>query len=203
MESGVGADYDCYDRGKKVVENVLTRRAESPPIDAAIGRMHRLVEHLDAAYNLARWLLRNETEAEDAVQEAYLRAFHHSQSFRGGDSRAWLLTIVRNHCYDRLRQSRAFTHSAFEEKSHISGKIFDPESSLLRQETLEQVKQALENLPPQLREVLILREFEEMSYRQIAAAAEIPVGTVMSRLSRARQHLQEILIVEGRGTETQ
>src|SRR6266849_5666270 len=189
-------------RGKSIVENLPTQHAE-PPVDGTLGNMGLLVAHLDAAYNLARWLLRNETQAEDAVQEAYLRAFHHFKTFQGGDGRAWLLTIVRNGCYDRLKQSAAGTHSTFDEQTHFAcQKTLNPESSLLRQERTEQLRRALENLPPQLREVLVLREFEEMSYKQIATAVEIPVGTVMSRLSRARQQLQQIVFAVDRAQET-
>lgn len=180
------------------MKNLPTQPAERAPVDGSPDNMALLVVHLDTAYNLARWLLRNESEAEDAVQEAYLRAFRHWKSFRGGDSRAWLLTIVRNSCYDRLKRSSAGAHRTLDEQTDLAcQKTLNPESSLLRQEETARVRWALENLPPQLREVLVLREFEEMSYRQIATAVEIPVGTVMSRLSRARQQLQQIVVAEG------
>ena len=159
----------------------------------SISAMGVLVTHLDAAYNLARWLLRDKTEAEDAVQEAYLRAFRHFESFRGGDGRAWLLTIVRNHCYDRLKETAIFTYGTFEEQAHVSDKIPNQESTLLQREKTEQVRRAFQNLPTHLRQVLALREFEDMSYNQIARLAGIPLGTVMSRLSRARQQLRRMI----------
>ena len=148
--------------------------------------------HLTAAYNLARWLLRNETEAEDAVQDAYLRAFEGFKTFRGGDGRGWFLTIVRNCCYDRLRRKTTFgNHSALDDDMQISDCGPSPESSLLHHERRAQIDTALLMLSPSLREVLVLREVEEMSYSQIAQVIGTPVGTVMSRLNRARRHLQQ------------
>ena len=186
--------------GKIDVEN-LTREAD-PPADRGSGsEMGLLVMHLDAAYRLARWLLRDETEAEDAVQEAYLRAFRNFQSLRGGDSRAWLLTIVRNGCYDRLRQGAVCSHSAFEEQTHACDRFLNQEAALLHRERTEQIRRALENLPANLREVLVLREFEEMSYSQIAAVVDVPMGTVMSRLNRARHQLRQMMSFEGGAKE--
>ena len=179
------------------MENLPIQQAGRLPVDGNPGNMALLVTHLGPAYNLARWLLRNETEAEDAVQEAYLRACHRIKSLRGDDSRAWLLAIVRNSCYDRLKQSAARVHQSLDDHTNLACEnTINPESSLLRQEEIDSLRRALENLPPHLREVLVLREFEEMSYRQIATAVEIPVGTVMSRLSRARQQLQQIVFAE-------
>jgi RNA polymerase sigma-70 factor, ECF subfamily len=155
-----------------------------------------LVTHLDAAYNLARWLMRNETEAEDVVQDAYVRAISHFTSFRGGDGRAWLLTIVRNSCYDRLKQRGASGQDTdFDETVHSAGRQTpDPETSLLLAERTELLTKSLAKLPAQYREVLVLRELEQLSYREIATIARIPVGTVMSRLSRARQQLEQTLL---------
>jgi RNA polymerase sigma factor (sigma-70 family) len=190
------------ERGMKIVKNLPIQHAERLPIDGKPGNVALLVTHLGTAYNLARWLLRNETEAEDAVQEAYLRAFHHIKSFRGDDSRAWLLTIVRNSCYDRLKQSAVGVHQTLHDYPDLAcPNTSNPELSLLRQEEIDSLRRALEDLPSQLREVLVLREFEEMSYRQIATAVEIPVGTVMSRLSRARQQLQQIVFAEDGGQQ--
>jgi RNA polymerase sigma-70 factor (ECF subfamily) len=157
--------------------------------------MSLLVAHLDAAYNLARWLMRNETDAEDLVQEAYLRAFTHFAGFRGGDGRAWLLAIVRNSCYDRLKQKGVREHNtAFDEAVHsVDQQTLNPETSLLLAERAEVVKESLADLPAEYREVLVLRELEQLSYREIASIAGIPLGTVMSRLSRARQRLQQRL----------
>jgi RNA polymerase sigma-70 factor (ECF subfamily) len=154
-----------------------------------------LVEHLDAAYNLARWLMRNEAEAEDSVQEAYLRAINHFAGFRGGDGRAWLLTIVRNTCYTRLRRNGASGQNTdFDEAVHSAGRQTpNPETVLLLAERRELVRKSLAELPVEYREVLVLRELEQLSYREIANIVAIPLGTVMSRLSRARQQLQQNL----------
>jgi RNA polymerase sigma factor (sigma-70 family) len=154
--------------------------------------MTRFLPHLDAAYNLARWLMRNEHDAEDAVQEAYLKAFRHQAGFRGHDGRAWLLAIVRNTCYDRLKQSGVRDNNAFDERIHSVGRsTIDPEASLLEKEKTELLREALEALSPEYREVLVLRELEELSYVEIASITKIPIGTVMSRLSRARKQLQQ------------
>jgi RNA polymerase sigma factor (sigma-70 family) len=154
--------------------------------------MTKFLPHLDAAYNLARWLMRNEHDAEDMVQEAYLKAFRHQAGFRGDDGRAWLLAIVRNTCYDRLKQSGVRDSSAFDERIHSIGQsTTNPETSLLDQEKTELLREALEVLSPEYREVLVLRELEELSYVEIASVTKIPIGTVMSRLSRARKQLQE------------
>jgi RNA polymerase sigma factor (sigma-70 family) len=163
--------------------------------EAARGDMAMLVVHLDAAYNLARWLMRNETDAEDLVQEAYVRAFTHFAGFRGGDGRAWLLAIVRNSCYDRLKQKGVREqYAAFDETLHSTDRqTLNPETSLLQAERSELVRESLAELPPEYREVLVLRELEQLSYREIATIAGIPLGTVMSRLSRARQRLQQSL----------
>jgi RNA polymerase sigma-70 factor (ECF subfamily) len=157
--------------------------------------MALLVPHLDAAYNLARCLMRNETDAEDLVQEAYLRAISHFPSFRGGDGRAWLLTIVRN-CYYRLEQKGSRGQSTdFDEAVCSAGRqTSNPETLLILEERAELVRQSLAELPPEYREVMVLRELEQLSYREIANIAGIPLGTVMSRLNRARQRLQENLL---------
>ncbi len=155
-----------------------------------------LVAHLGAAYNLARWLLRDETEAEDAVQEAYLRAISHFASFRGGDGRAWLLTIVRNSCFNRLRQrGTGGLNTDFDEAVHSAGgQTSNPEAALLRAERTELVRKSVEELPEPYREVIVLRELEQLSYREIANVVSIPLGTVMSRLNRARQQLQQAIL---------
>jgi RNA polymerase sigma-70 factor (ECF subfamily) len=158
--------------------------------------MASLVAHLDAAYNLARWLMRNETEAEDAVQDAYLRAISHLTGFRGGDERAWMPTIVRNSCYDRLKQRRnSGQNTDFDEAVHSAGRQTpNPETALLLAERSELVRKLLAELPAEYCEVLVLRELEQLSYREIANIAGIPQGTVMSRLSRGRQNLQQTLL---------
>jgi RNA polymerase sigma factor (sigma-70 family) len=158
----------------------------------------QLVNHLDASYNLAKWLTQNEHDAEDIVQDAYLRAIRHFGSFQGGEGRAWLLTIVRNLCYDSMRRRNVRERTAsFDEELHNPGptNTSDPEACLLQKERAEMLRNALAELPLELREVLVLRELQELSYREIASIAEVPMGTVMSRLSRARQRLQQILLL--------
>jgi len=155
--------------------------------------------HLRAAYNLARWLTRNETDAEDVVQEAYLRAFRLFDSFRGGDGRPWLLAIVRNTFYTWKQQNKAIElQTSFDEEIHtVRENHLDPETRLLEKANSELLRQALEELPAEFREVIVLRELEGLSYKQIADVAEIPVGTVMSRLARARKRLQQSLTCRG------
>jgi RNA polymerase sigma-70 factor (ECF subfamily) len=161
------------------------------------GDQASLVEHLGAAYNLARWLMRNEAEAEDSVQEAYLRAIRHFASFRGGNRRAWLLTIVRNTCYNRLRRNGVSgQNTRFDEAVHSAAgrQAPNPETAVLMIQRTELVRKSLAELPEEYREILVLRELEQLSYREIANLAGIPLGTVMSRLSRARQQLQQTLL---------
>ncbi len=151
-----------------------------------------VLPHLDSAYNLARWLIRNDHDAEDLVQEACLRALKFFDGFRGGDPRAWLLTIVRNRCYTWLEQNRLqeFT-TVFDEEIHTAEEQSrSPEALLLESADASRVKAALEELPPEFREAIVLRELEGMSYKEIAGLCGIPVGTVMSRLARARQRLE-------------
>jgi RNA polymerase sigma-70 factor, ECF subfamily len=152
-----------------------------------------VLPHLDAAYNLARWLTRNEADAQDVVQEAYLRAFKFFGGFHGGNSRAWLLTIVRNTSYTWLQQNRTHEPAAeFDEEIH-SVEGGNPETKLLERADRELLKQALEELPDEFREVVIMRELEGLSYKEIAGIIDIPLGTVMSRLARARKRLWQYL----------
>ena len=151
--------------------------------------------HLDAAYNLARWLIGNEHDAEDLAQEAYLRAFKAFDGFHGANSRAWLLMIVRHTCYSWFHQNRSRElTTVFDEEIHReeSG-AGNPETLLLESADKQLLREALEKLPLEFREALILRELEGLSYKEIAEVAGIPAGTVMSRLARARQHLQRCL----------
>lgn len=158
--------------------------------------------HLDAAYNLARWLTRDPNDAQDCVQDALLRALRFFGSFRGGDGRAWLLTIVRNSCYSFLKQRRGHElleydedqdslHDSLVEESSCGG---DPEALLLRVGEARRMEAALLALPAEFREILVLRELEELSYKQIADVLGLPIGTVMSRLSRARERLRRQLM---------
>ncbi len=152
-----------------------------------------VLPHTDAAYNLARWLTRNDCDAEDLVQEAYLRAFKSFEGFHGGAGRAWLLTIVRNTCYTWLQQNpaRELTTPFDEEIHSVENDASNPEALLLESIDSQLLRQALEELPLEFREVLILRELEGLSYKEIADVADIPVGTVMSRLARARERLKQ------------
>jgi RNA polymerase sigma-70 factor (ECF subfamily) len=154
-----------------------------------------VLPHLDTAYNLARWLTHNAQDAEDVVQEASLRAFRFFPGFRGGDPRAWLLRIVRNTCYTWLHTNRPLQDAMeFDENVfHPDSEAPNPEDVLLQNDSGILVHKALEELPPNYREVLVLRELEGMSYKQIAAIMGTPVGTVMSSLSRARYRLREVL----------
>ena len=154
-----------------------------------------ILPHLDAAYNLARWLTGNERDAEDVTQEACLRAFKFFDGFRGGDARAWLLTIVRRTTWSWLQSNRRHEEAVeFDEELH-GGQDFsaNPEETLARAGDAEAVRQAIAALPAVFREVLVLRELEGCSYKEIADIAGVPIGTVMSRITRARRHLQTAL----------
>jgi RNA polymerase sigma-70 factor (ECF subfamily) len=152
-----------------------------------------LLAYLDPAYNVAHWLVRNAHDAEDVVQEAYLRAFQYCDGFRGGDARAWFLTIVRNTAYTWLRKTRAFEPvSEFDEQMASTGVAMpNPEQLLLQKDDGRLVAQAMSQLPVRFREILTLRELEGCSYRQIADVMGVPMGTVMSTLSRARERFRQ------------
>lgn len=154
-----------------------------------------VLPHLDAAYNLARWLTRNSQDAEDVVQEAYLRALRYFPGFRGGDGRAWLLIIVRNTCFTWLHANRPLKDATeFDENfAPPDSRAPNPEELALHTNTSTLVRKALEKLPRNFREVLVLRELEGLSYREIAAITGVPAGTVMSSLSRARARLRQAL----------
>jgi RNA polymerase sigma-70 factor, ECF subfamily len=161
-----------------------------------------VLPHLDAAYNLARWLLRSPADCEDVVQEACLRALRFFDGFRGGDGRAWLLKIVRNSCYSWVRKNRPTELSdEFDETVHSKEVVGeDTEAKLVSRANSEQVREALEALPAAFREVLVLREIEELSYKEISDITGVPMGTVMSSLSRARRRLrEELLAAAGKG----
>ena len=152
-----------------------------------------MLPHLGAAYNLARWLVRREAEAEDLAQEAMLRAYRFFGGFRGGDARAWLLKIVRNVSYTWLEAAQATDASAeFDEELHGAADV-TPESLAIAGAERERLARALEELPTRFREVLILRELEGCSYKEIAEITGSPIGTVMSSLSRARRRLGQAL----------
>lgn len=152
-----------------------------------------VMPHLNAAFNLSRWLLRSRADAEDVAQEALLRAYRFFHGYQGGDAKAWLLQIVRNTCYSWLEKNRPMElMTEFEEDAHPQSSA-NPEAMAIASNNRERLRQALETLPPRFREVIILRELEGCSYKEIAAITSIPIGTVMSALSRARQQLQKSL----------
>ena len=152
-----------------------------------------VLPHLDAAYNLARWLTRDTHDAEDVVQDACIRALKYIGSLEGGDARGWFLKIVRNAFYDWLGRNRP-AEVVNDENEAVDAAVdpiaISPEQAAMRKAELRMLADAVEELPLQYREVLILRELEELSYKEIARVADIPIGTVMSRLARARGLLQ-------------
>jgi RNA polymerase sigma-70 factor (ECF subfamily) len=147
--------------------------------------------HLDAAYNLARWLSRSPADADDIVQDAMLRAFRGFDGFRGGDAKAWLLTIVRNCWRSAGAATRRRSHTPIEDENLVAGEA-DPEEAAIQSGARRRLDSLVAQLPEEFREVLILREMEDMSYREIAEITGAPIGTVMSRLARARASLREI-----------
>src|SRR3989440_385523 len=179
---------------------VVPKKQEEPdqsPKEELMSFEAAMLPHLDAAHNLARWLLRNEQDAQDVVQEAYLRAFRSFSGFHGTNGRAWLLTIVRNTSYTLLKKNRAvdFT-TTFDEEIHGSGhESVSPAAILEHAEDAELIREAMDELPAEFREILVLRHQEGLSYKEIANIARIPLGTVMSRLARARDKLKEYLAV--------
>src|SRR5579862_4831310 len=158
-----------------------------------------VLPHLDAAYNLARWLVRSPQDAEDVVQEAYLRAFKFFGGYQGGDARAWVLKIVRNTSYTFLQKNRpADLAEEFDETIHTTGTdrlgAHGAEAALLQSAESRMLHEALDELPVNHREVLVLRELEGMSYKEIAEIMGVPIGTVMSGLARGRSQLRERLL---------
>ena len=155
-----------------------------------------VLPHLDAAYNFARWLVRNTHDAEDIVQEAYLRAFKFFGGYQGGDARAWVLKIVRNTSYSFFEKNRpADLAEEFDEKIHTGSKeLPGVEAALLQSADSRMLREALDDLPVNFREVLVLRELEGMSYKEIAEVIGVPIGTVMSGLARGRAQLRERLL---------
>jgi RNA polymerase sigma-70 factor (ECF subfamily) len=188
---------DLESRAKVVKFAVIQKDAEE-----GVAREHELASfeammlpHLDAAHNLARWLMRNAQDAQDVVQEAYMRAFKSFSGFHGSNGRAWLLTIVRNTSYTLLKKNRAVDlTTTFDEEVHATGyESASPATILQHTEDAELIKNAMGELPPEFREILTLRHQESLSYNEIGEILKIPIGTVMSRLARARGKLKECL----------
>src|SRR5437773_8316877 len=189
---------DFESTAKIVKFAVVPKKHEEPdqsPKEELMSFEAAMLPHLDAAHNLARWLLRNEQDAQDVVQEAYLRAFRSFSGFHGTNGRAWLLTIVRNTSYTLLKKNRAVDFTTpFDEEIHAAEhQSASPATILEHSEDAELIKKAMDALPAEFREILVLRHQEGLSYKEIADIAQIPPGTVMSRLARARAKLKECL----------
>jgi RNA polymerase sigma-70 factor (ECF subfamily) len=173
------------------------------PVSSGEDSFERVVlPHLDAAYNLARWLMRDAEAAEDVLQEAMVRALTYFASFKGVNPRAWLLQIVRNTAYGSMALHRGvemvpIIDDSGEAIAELVSADDDPETALLRTRESRRVRELIADLPVELRETLVLREFEEFSYKDIAEATQTPIGTVMSRLWRARQLLARAAEAEG------
>jgi RNA polymerase sigma-70 factor, ECF subfamily len=177
----------------------MSNGLDRPAVALELGESFDTVvlPHLDAAYRLARWLMRDPDVAEDVVQEASLRAFRYFRTFVGGDGRAWFLRIVRNTCYGWLRHRYQPPTDSFDEEQHSSPRPqSDPHALLLQTDDATLIAQALSRLPDHFHQLLVLRELEGLSYRELSDVIGIPMGTVMSRLSRAREALRSALDTE-------
>src|SRR6266536_3044675 len=190
-------EIEDFESRRKVVKFTVLRKAD--PDHAGGPELasfeETMLPHMDAAHNLAKWLLRNEQDAQDVVQEAFLRAFKSFGGFHGSNGRAWLLTIVRNTSYTLLKKNRAIDlTTTFDEEIHATGHdSASPAAILEHAEDAELIRNAMDQLPTEFREILALRHQEGLSYKEIGDIAQIPPGTVMSRLARARAKLKEYL----------
>ena len=201
MATALKAEYPSWSEDFQPSEKIVNFLVLKKPEEPGMSQEHELASfegmmlpHLDAAHNLARWLLRNEEDAQDVVQEAYLRAFKSFHGFHGSDGRAWLLTIVRNTAYTWLRKNRAVDLATFDEEIHTPGyEAPNPAAMLEQTEDAEAIREAMEDLAVEFREILVLRHLEGLSYKEIADIAQIPPGTVMSRLARARARFKQCL----------
>jgi len=202
MAAPLKAEYvsesEDFDLSAKIVKFVALKKPneEDAAQEQQLASFEALMlPHLDAAQNLAKWLLRNEQDAQDVVQEAYLRAFKSFSGFHGSNGRAWLLTIVRNTSYTLMKKNRAVDlTTTFDEERHATDHESTSPAALLEQiEDAELVRESMDQLAVEFREILVLRHLEGLSYKEIADIAQIPPGTVMSRLARARGKLKECL----------
>jgi len=201
LKSRHTCDTGDFQSAPKIVRFVVLKKREDQdhgPNEDLTSFEALMLPHLDAAHNLARWLLRDEQDAQDVVQEAYLRAFRSFAGFHGSNGRAWLLTIVRNTAYTLLKKNRAVDlTTTFDEEIHASGHdSASPATILEHAEDAELVRKAMDELPAEFRDVLVLRHQEGLSYKEIAEIAQLAPGTVMSRLARARAKLTEYLVAE-------
>jgi len=197
--SSNASETEDFESDPKIVKFVVVKKREESHAEKAdlISFEAMMLPHLDAAHNLAKWLLRNEQDAQDVVQEAFLRAFKSFGGFHGSNGRAWLLTIVRNTSYTLLKKNRvADLTTPFDEEIHASDdESVNAATILERSEDAELIREAMDELPAESREILTLRHQEGLSYKEIADIAQIPPGTVMSRLARARAMLKKYLAV--------
>jgi RNA polymerase sigma-70 factor, ECF subfamily len=197
VKTGDAFEAEDFESDPKIVKFVVLKRYQEDRAQKEDLTSFEAVmlPHLDAAHNLARWLLRNEQDAQDVVQEAYLRAFKSFAGFHGSNGRAWLLTIVRNTSYTLLKKNRAVDlTTTFDEELHTSDhESVSPATILEHAEDAELIRKAMDELPAEFLEILTLRHQEGLSYKEIADIAQIPPGTVMSRLARARGKLKEYL----------
>jgi RNA polymerase sigma factor (sigma-70 family) len=194
-------DTEDHESSAKIVKFVILKKHEEQ--DATQGHElasfeETMLPHMDAAHNLAKWLLRNEQDAQDVVQAAYLRAFKSFGGFHGSNGRAWLLTIVRNTAYTLLKKNRAVDlTTTFDEEIHSTDQdLTSPATILEHAEDAELIRKAMDELPAEFREILALRHQEGLSYKEIGEIVKIPAGTVMSRLARARAKLREYLAAQ-------
>jgi RNA polymerase sigma factor (sigma-70 family) len=198
LNTGHASETEQFEAHPKIVKFAVVKKRE----DEGHFRGEQLrsfealmLPHLDAAHNLARWLVRNEQDAQDVVQEAYLRAFKSFAGFHGSNGRAWLLTIVRNTSYTLLKKNKVVDlTTAYDEEIHTADpNSVSPATILEQSENAEVVREAMDELPTEFREILVLRHLEGLSYKEIADVAQLAPGTVMSRLARARAKLKECL----------
>jgi RNA polymerase sigma-70 factor (ECF subfamily) len=195
LKTAHASQTEDFESDPKIVKFVVVKKREEQAKEEVLSFEEAMLPHLDAAHNLARWLLRNEQDAQDVVQEAFLRAFKSFGGFHGSNGRAWLLTIVRNTSYTLLKKSHAVDLTTnFDEEIHATGyESVSPATALEHCEDAQLIREAMDALPAEFREILVLRHQEGLSYKEIAEIAQIPPGTVMSRLARARAKLKEYL----------